>query len=239
MKGLRLRLEGVTKDFGGVGVLRGVNLIVRAGEVVGLRGINGSGKTTLFNIVSGLVSAQAGRISLEEEVLDGLPPYKRCRMGLGRTFQGARLFGSLTVKENIVVAALQGVTDRREARERTSKILADLSLDGIAWKKGEDLSTGYQKLVDLGRSLATCPSVLLLDEPFAALSSKTAEVARAVLKECKANGVAMIVVEHRMEALESFVDRIAVMSGGRIVEETEESAEVEREIGDEHGFDRG
>ncbi len=202
-----LRVTGIVKRFGGFTALDGIDLTVRAGEIVGLIGPNGSGKTTLINVVSGLLSANAGEISLDGRSLTGLPAHRRSAAGIGRTFQIPKPFASLSVRQNLEVAARDGVD--------IDAVLADVELDRHAARPVSDLNSVSQKLLDLARALVTRPTLLLVDELACGLNP--VELARVAerLRALAAAGIGLVVVEHLMSFIDSITDRVVVMNAGR------------------------
>ncbi|NTU60625.1 MAG: ABC transporter ATP-binding protein, partial [Deltaproteobacteria bacterium] len=187
-----LRVEGLSKQFGGLRVLDDVSFEVPAGAIYGLIGPNGAGKTTVFNLVSGLLKATAGAVRLEGKLLTGLPPHRVTRAGVGRTFQNIRVFREMTLVENLLVAmhehlayglpsALLLLPQQRRlergARERALELLSWVGLEGKARLEAGSLSYGEQRKLELARALATDPRVLLVDEPAAGMNpAETAEL---------------------------------------------------------------
>ncbi|HZJ25905.1 MAG TPA: ABC transporter ATP-binding protein [Acidimicrobiia bacterium] len=212
--------RGVTVSFGGNLVLDGVDLEASTGQVTGLIGPNGAGKTTLFNVITGLIPANAGTIQLNGEVLDRLNPTKRARRGLARTFQRLELFSLLSVRENIRVAAdiRRGWSrDKEDPVAVTEEIIERTGLGDVAGARVDSLPTGQCRLVELGRSLATRPRALLLDEP--ASGQNESETARfgELLRDLAAEGMAVVLVEHDVHLVMRVCDRVHVLDFGRII----------------------
>jgi branched-chain amino acid transport system ATP-binding protein len=217
-----LDIQGVSVRFGGLAALSDVSLSVGDGAITGLIGPNGAGKTTLFNVVTGMQRPNAGTVHLDGRDLRGLSSFRRARLGLGRTFQRLELFGSLTVAENIGVAAsiaLRGVVKARSRtiHETRQEILDRLGLTPVANDRADTLPTGTARLVELARALATRPRVLLLDEP--ASGQDVDETARfsEVLRRLAGDGLAILLVEHDMELVMSVCDAVAVLDYGRVI----------------------
>lgn len=215
-----LAAREVTVNFGGNLALDGVDLEAAGGQVTGLIGPNGAGKTTLFNVITGLIPADAGTVSLDGTTLDGLNPTKRARRGLARTFQRLELFSLLSVRENILVAAdiRRGWTrDKEDPDAVTEEILDRVGLADVAAERVDSLPTGRCRLVELGRSLACRPGVLLLDEP--ASGQNETETARfgPLLRELAAEGMAVVLVEHDVHLVMAVCDRVHVLDFGRII----------------------
>ena len=210
-----LEVDSVTVGFGGRMALLDVDLAARAGEITGLIGPNGAGKTTLFNVVCGLQAPAQGRVRIGGQDVTRLAPYRRARQGLARTFQRLELFGLLTVRENVQVAARQAGGDDPETA--TDGLLTRLGLDAVADQRADRLPTGHARVVELARALATRPKVLLLDEP--ASGQDEAETARfaAVLREVAAEGVAVVLVEHDIQLVMDVCQTIHVLDLGRVL----------------------
>jgi branched-chain amino acid transport system ATP-binding protein len=217
-----LEIQEVSVRFGGLAALADVSISAGEGAITGLIGPNGAGKTTLFNVVTGMQRPNAGIVRLDSRDLRGLSSYRRARLGLGRTFQRLELFGTLTVAENIGVAASIG--QRRGVRARSTaihevraEILDRLGLTSVANDRADTLPTGTGRLVELARALATRPKVLLLDEP--AAGQDTDETARFsdVLRSLANEGLAILLVEHDMELVMNVCDTVVVLDYGRVI----------------------
>jgi branched-chain amino acid transport system ATP-binding protein len=227
-----LTVNGLSKYFGGVKALEGVSFTVPAGEIVGLIGPNGAGKTTCFNLVNGLISPDAGAVTLAGEDLAGLPPYTRAHRGLARTFQNIQLFGGMTVLGNVLtgnhrhqqlgpLAALwPGQSTRRveaQARERAREWL---HLVGLAEKEeilAESLAYGEQRRLEIARALAQEPQLLLMDEPAAGLNPRETEDLMALLEKLRDLKITLLVIEHDMTLIMGISDRVVVLDQGRVI----------------------
>jgi len=217
-----LEIEAVSVRFGGLAALSEVTVSAAEGAITGLIGPNGAGKTTLFNVVTGMQRPNAGSVRLDDRDLRGLSSYRRARLGLGRTFQRLELFGSLTVAENIGVAASIG--QRRVVKARTKanqgireEILDRVGLTSVANERADTLPTGTGRLVELARALATRPKVLLLDEPAAGQDADETERFSGILRDLASDGLAILLVEHDMELVMHVCHTIAVLDYGRII----------------------
>lgn len=208
-----LRVEQVEKRFGGFRALDGVSLHLAAGEVLGLVGPNGSGKTTCINVISGLYPPDGGRVLFDGASIGGTAAHLLARRGINRTFQSPKPFLSLTVWENVAIAATYGHGDR--ATVDMAALLALLELDRLADRPAGDLNSAQQKTLDLARALATAPRLLLVDELAAGLNP--AELARMAtrLRALAQDGMALLVVEHLMGFIDQVTDRVIVMNAGK------------------------
>jgi branched-chain amino acid transport system ATP-binding protein len=215
-----LRVEGVEVRFGGVQALCGVDLVAEPGHLTGLIGPNGAGKTTLFNVVTGLERPTRGRVTLDGRDLNGLPPHRRARLGLGRTFQRIEVFSSLTVLENVLAAAearRSWAHDEPDPARTARAALARVGLAALADHRVEGLSTGLLRLVEVARGLATRPSYLLLDEPGSGLDSSETEALGDLLLELVAEGTAILLVEHDVDLVMRVCDRVNVLDFGQVI----------------------
>lgn len=228
-----LRLTGVCKAFGGIVVADDINLSIDAGEILGLIGPNGAGKTSLFNLISGVVRPDAGRIMLQGKRIDGMPLYLRARRGIARTWQNMLLFTSMSVIENLLIAprdypgesalllAFGRATIRRaEAAMRAQgmAILARMDLAQAADMLVTDLPFGHQKLEGLARTLMNDGALLLLDEPMAGVEGAAYETMQRIVREEAASGRAVCVVEHNVSFIKDLCTRAVFMAQGRILQ---------------------
>ena len=217
-----LDVNEVSVRFGGVQALDGVNLDVDRGYVTGLIGPNGAGKTTLFNVICGLQSATGGRVLLEGDDISGVKAHRRARLGIARTFQRLEVFGSLSARDNILVAAeIHKGCDRSAPppQEVTEEILDKVGVRAVADERVDSMPTGLARLVELGRALATKPRLLLLDEPSSGLNEEETEVFGELLLELAEGGLAILLVEHDVELVMRVCHRIFVLDFGRIIAE--------------------
>jgi branched-chain amino acid transport system permease protein len=220
-----LQVDGLAKHFGGVKAVDGVSFTVRRGTVHALIGPNGSGKTTTLNVLSGLYSATAGRVTLAGEDVTMLPAYARTVAGLGRTFQNIRLFRSMTALENVVIGAEQGghgsEFDHAALIERARAALAFVGLEERAHEVVTGFSYGHQRLIEIARALAGEPSLLLLDEPAAGLNSTEKLALRELLQRISDKGLTILIIDHDMTLVTEVADRITVLNFGRCIADGE------------------
>jgi ABC-type branched-subunit amino acid transport system ATPase component len=228
-----LSLKNVCKRFGGVVVADHIDLELAPGEILGLIGPNGAGKTTLFNLISGVVTPDDGAIALEGRALQSLPLYRRARAGVGRTWQHMRLFGSMTVLENLLIGPshypgesllrliFAGGSVRqaeRAAREKAMAVLERMGMASLAATNVNDITFGQQKLVGLARALMGEAACLLLDEPMGGVEGSAYETMRNVVREEAQAGRAVCVVEHNVSFIRDLCTSAVFMVQGRIVE---------------------
>ena len=229
-----LRIEKVGKRFGGFVALEGIELSVAKGERLGLIGPNGSGKSTLVNCICGTLTNETGSVRFEGEKLDGLPAYKRTRLGLARSFQLPRPFPSLSVMQNLripliyTVHARHGVGATHEAIEaRCAELLKLVGLQDKARAFPADLTQVDMRKLELARAMAAEPKLLIADESMAGLSRSEIEDILKLLKRLNEEGVTIILIEHIMSAVMSFSQRLVVLVSGRKVADGE-PAEIVR-----------
>jgi len=215
-----LEVDGATVRFGGNVALDAVDLAAEPGVVTGLIGPNGAGKTTLFNVITGLLPPNQGRVRLAGKDVTRTSPTRRARRGLARTFQRLELFSLLSVRENIRVAAdvRKGWShDKDDPAEVVEAIIERVGLTHVADARVDSLPTGQCRLVELGRCLATKPQVLLLDEPASGQDeNETVEFAR-LLRALAADGVAVVLVEHDVALVMDVCTTVHVLDFGRII----------------------
>jgi len=215
-----LRLEGITKRFGGLVAVNKVDLTIDEGEFIGIVGPNGSGKTTLFNVINGVFFPEEGRIIFDGKDITRLPPYKRAPLGLGRTFQIPRPFSSASVRENVAVGAMFGALSRRVSVDECL-VIADryielLGLREHAHKQAGALTPVEKKLMEIARALAMKPKLLLMDEAMAGMHPNDIDKMVLLIKEIavKENISIVAMVEHIMRAVVGLVQRVVVLHQG-------------------------
>jgi len=210
-----LQLQAVSKRYGALTVTDQISLSVQRGETLGILGPNGAGKTTLFNLISGDVRADAGRIHYEGRDISALKPHQRCRAGIGRSYQVPQPFGHMTVFENLVTAAsFGGQQPEREAWHTAVEVLEKTGLSAHANAAAGGLTLLNRKRLELARALATRPRLLLLDEIAGGLTEHEAQELVDELRRIKAEGVTMVWIEHVVHALLAIADRLFVINFG-------------------------
>ena len=208
-----LRVEGLVKRFGGFRALDGLSFHLMPGEILGLVGPNGSGKTTCINVLSGLYPPDGGALTYAGREIGGLKSHRLVHLGINRTFQVPKPFLTLSVMENVEVAATYGGA-RRSAAD-IAGLLAALELDGQAARPAAELNSVQQKMLDLARALATGPRLLCVDELAAGLNPAELDRVAVRLRALASSGVALLVVEHLMGFIDQVTDRVIVLNAGR------------------------
>jgi len=241
-----LQVTNLRKEFGGVLAIRSLSFEVRSGDILAIIGPNGAGKTTTFNLISGVLPATGGEITFEGRALCGLAPHAIASLGLARTFQAGRLFGSITVLENVMVgchlqagygllsAALRLPRARREEGEilaRARNGLALVGLESEAQENAGGLPFGQQRLLEIARGLATDPLLLMLDEPGAGLNPVEKRDLDRVIRRIRDDGVTVLLVEHDMHFVMGIADRIIVLDyGQKIAEDTPQEVQSDPKV---------
>jgi branched-chain amino acid transport system ATP-binding protein len=228
-----VEIHGLSKRFGGIVVADDLELAMNRGEILGLIGPNGAGKTTLFNLISGVVTPDAGTILLNGEPIRNVKLFRRARMGVARTWQNMRLFSSMSVLDNLLVASRSYPGERvlqvlfasgavrrheEEMRTRAQAILARMGLAPLANRPVTDLPFGQQKLIGLARALMNDGDCLLLDEPMAGVEGEAHETMKTVVRQEAASGRAVCVVEHNVSFVKDLCTTAIFMANGRIME---------------------
>jgi branched-chain amino acid transport system ATP-binding protein len=215
-----LEIDGVTVRFGGLTAVDDARLSVEEGCVTGLIGPNGAGKTTLFNVITGLQAPTAGRVLLDGADVAGWKPQERARRGIARTFQRLEVFGSLSVRDNVLTAAelrRSWSSEGEDPRQVTEEVLARVGLAPYAGAMADAVPTGVARLVELARALALRPRLLLLDEPSSGLSEEETHAFAALLREVVADGGSVLIVEHDVDLVMSLCETIHVLDFGRVI----------------------
>jgi branched-chain amino acid transport system ATP-binding protein len=227
-----LELSNVSKHFGGLKAVDGLNLVVPPGQIRGIVGPNGAGKTTVLNLIAGLTVATAGTVTYGDLALGKKPLHEVARQGISRTFQNLALFADLTALENVMVglhmhgsvgpvASLCGgpaiAKEDRSLRERASQLLSFVGLEADGHRLASALPQGHQRLLEIARALATGPSMLLLDEPAAGLNAAEIEHLTALILMIKESGTTIILIEHHMQLVMAVCDQVTVLEFGRII----------------------
>lgn len=226
-----LEIDQLTKRFGGITAVDGMQLSVAPKTVHAIVGPNGSGKTTLFNLISGAVPATEGSIVFEAQRIEQLPPHERARLGIKRTFQNIKLFGELSVLENVMTGqhtvASTGFSSlfrwwgarERAQREAAMDILDSFGLRDIASRQAGELAYGPKRLVEIARAVASSPRLLLLDEPTSGMNAReSAEMAVAIRKAADRQ-MTVLIIEHHLQVVKDLAEKVTVLNFGRKIAE--------------------
>jgi len=229
-----LEVRQVSKVFGGLRALDQVSLEMGEEEIFGLIGPNGAGKTTLFNLISGAFPVSSGRVFFQKEEISRLPDYRICQMGIARTYQNIRLFGKMTVLENVMVGQhtrtraglwstllrLPGErTENVRARQTAEEWLEFFHLSAKKGDKASSLAYGEERRLEMARALSTEPSLLLLDEPSAGMNPQEVRELNELILKIRARGKTIFIIEHNMRVIMDICDRIAVLDFGQKIAE--------------------
>ena len=228
-----LNAEGVRKNFGGLAAVDNVDFDVNQGEIVGLIGPNGAGKTTFFNLISGAIPLDSGTIVFNGVKISGRKPHQICRLGIGRTFQVAKNFPGMSVRENAVIGAMFGKKGqtRKQAEHSVDQILEFVGLPDMRERHIPDLTLASQKRVEVARALATKPTLLMLDETMAGLNPAEVEEGMELIRKIRESGITVIMIEHVMRAIMSICDRIIVLHhGAKIASGTPEEISTNKAV---------
>jgi branched-chain amino acid transport system ATP-binding protein len=214
-----LEVQDVSKRFGGLTAVKNVSFTLQPGELTGILGPNGAGKTTLFNLLTGFIPADSGSIRFEGQELRGLAPYKIVNRGVARTFQLTRPFLGMTVLENVVVACLsRRARDAHDKEIRAQQLLDQVGLGAKAKDAVETLPYGDLRRLEIARALATKPSLLLLDEPFAGLGSSEIEPLAQLIKHLhREEKLTILLIEHKLREFMALVSRVIAIDFGEII----------------------
>lgn len=214
-----LKVENMTKEFGGLRAIDNLELTIEPGQILGLIGPNGAGKSTAFNCIAGVFPPTEGRITFDGEVINGQKPWNLCKKGLARTFQIVKPFATKTVLYNVTVAAFANTNSRVKAEAKALEVLEQLNfLDKKDMISG-NLTIADRKRLEIARALATDPKLLLLDEVMAGLRPAEVDEMVAILKSLRESGVTIFVIEHIMRAIMALSDRIVVIQFGKKIAE--------------------
>lgn len=211
-----LKTEQLTKSYKGREVVRGVSLHLQQGEIVGLLGPNGAGKTTTFYMVVGLTPPDTGSVFLEGLDITDLPMYLRARQGISYLPQEPSVFRKLTVYENILAILETMDFSRVERVQRTNSLLAELGIEHVAGSKAYTLSGGERRRVEIARALATNPSFMLLDEPFAGIDPIAVTDIQGIISKLRESGIGVLITDHNVRETLKITDRAYIINNGEI-----------------------
>jgi len=230
---VKFEVQGLIRHFGGIKALEGVDFRLEQGELVGIIGPNGSGKTTLFNVITGIYRPDRGAILLDGREITGFPPHEITRRGIARTFQNIRLFRELTVVDNVRIALHPHVRygpvaallrtgafyrEERRTREQVEEFLSIFSLEDRGKELAKNLPYGDQRKLEIARALATCPKILLLDEPAAGMNpSEVGTLMEFILRIRERFSLTVLLIEHQMRLVMGICERLIVMDFGQVI----------------------
>lgn len=230
-----LQLQNVVKRFGGITASNNITINVPEGSIYGIIGPNGAGKTTLFNMITGVYDCTEGTVLFEGEKINGLPTHEIAVRGIARTFQNIRLFGDLTVYDNLMTACQKNITyslldgilrtkkcqaQERESRAFCDQLLAEVGLSDQRDQKANNLPYGMQRRLEIARALATCPKVILLDEPAAGMNEEESAKLSEFIREVRdKKDVTVVIIDHHMDVIMAICDQISVLNFGTLLAE--------------------
>ena len=214
--GARLEVKGLSKRYSRNWVARGIVLDVGAGEVVGLLGPNGSGKTTTFHMISGFIAPDEGGVWLNGEPLLDMPVFQRAKRGIVYLPQESSIFRKLTVRENLLLVLEQLGLPAQEREDRAEELMTELGVHGLARQKGETLSGGERRRVEIARALVLTPRFLLLDEPFAGIDPIAVLDLQRVIQQLKGRGIGILITDHNVRETLKITDRAYIIKEGTI-----------------------
>ncbi len=212
-----LEVKGLSKSYDGREVVKGVDILVKRGEIVGLLGPNGAGKTTTFYMIVGVIAPNRGRIVFDNNDITKLPIHERARFGIGYLSQEASIFRKLTVEENIMAILETLPINKIERRRRLQGLLEELNIAHLATHKAYTLSGGERRRLEITRALVTNPSFILLDEPFSGIDPIVVNEAQEIIKELKEKGLGILLTDHNVRETLSITDRAYLIAEGRIL----------------------
>jgi len=212
-----LEIKGLSKSYDGREVVKGVDLSVKRGEIVGLLGPNGAGKTTTFYMVVGVIAPNAGSIIFDNYDITSLPIHARARFGIGYLSQEPSIFRKLTVEENIMAILETLPINKAERKHRLESLLEELNIARLAKSRAYTLSGGERRRLEITRALVTNPSFILLDEPFSGIDPIVVNEAQEIIKELRDRGLGILLTDHNVRETLSITDRAYLIADGRIL----------------------
>lgn len=220
-----LTVRALRKQFGGSSVLNGINLAVKEASIHGLIGPNGAGKTTFFNVLNGIYPPSSGSVTFKGHDITGRPVAAIAKLGIGRTFQVARVFQEMSVLDNMLVPAVELRQPKQDSLQRAQELLEMVNLSGLADKAAAEISGGQQKLLEFARALMIEPTLILLDEPFNGISPILCERLIALIHQLReARGMTFLLISHEVPHLSQLCSRITVLAAGQEIAEGDPDA---------------
>jgi len=212
-----LKAVGLKKKIKTLEIVKGMSLEISSGEVVGLLGPNGAGKTTTFYMICGLVEASGGEVFFDDENVSTMPLHQRAKKGIGYLPQEASIFKDLSVEDNLMVAAQQGIKDKKKQEERILELLDMFNIEPIRYRKGISLSGGERRRVEIARALVNKPKFLLLDEPFAGVDPIAVKDIQTVIKQLVSYDIGVLITDHNVRETLAVCDRAYVIKSGSLL----------------------
>jgi lipopolysaccharide export system ATP-binding protein len=212
-----LETKGLSKSYGGREVVKGVDIVVKRGEIVGLLGPNGAGKTTTFYMIVGVIAPNRGKISFDNNDITNLPIHERARYGIGYLAQEASVFRKLSVEENIMAILETLPISKKEREGRLENLLNELNIAHLRKNKAYTLSGGERRRLEITRALVTNPSFILLDEPFSGIDPIVVNEAQEIIKELKERGLGILLTDHNVRETLTITDRAYLIAEGKIL----------------------
>ena len=214
-----IRTEGLVKAYKGRRVVKGVDVRVRPGEIVGLLGPNGAGKTTTFYMIVGLVRPTLGHVFFNGNEVTSVPMYRRARMGMGYLSQEPSIFRSLSVRDNVMAILETLPISKKEQKQRLDFLLQDLKIDRLADQKAYTLSGGERRRLEITRALVTNPSIILLDEPFSGVDPLAVNDVQDIVRKLRDQGLGVLITDHNVRETLAVVDRAYLLCDGEVLRE--------------------
>lgn len=214
-----LTTQGLTKRFGGLVAVDGIDVTIKRGTVLGMIGINGAGKTTAMNCINGLYRSDGGQVYYNGHDITHRTPHEIAKLGIGRTFQVPRIFQRMSLIDNLFVTSLDSSLSDQELTQRAEGFLDRMKLFDLRYNHGEELSGGQQKLLELARVMMFNPDLILLDEPFAGVNPALCRLLIERIQELRTEGKSFLLVSHDLTSIYRLSDRIVVLNQGQIIAE--------------------
>ncbi len=225
-----LKAEALVKAYDGRRVVNDVTMEISPGEIVGLLGKNGAGKTTSFRIIVGMISADAGKVTLKDTDITRLPMYKRARSGMGYLSQEPSVFQKMTVRDNLMAILETLNLTKKQREQKADEIMGELGLLSLAKQRANTLSGGERRRVEIARALVTSPAVMMLDEPFSGVDPIAVEEIKEIISALREKGMGILLTDHNVRETLSITDRSYIIEQGKILREGNSEALVSDEL---------